>query len=90
MAFRPLSAVFGGLHPFDIEPSVTGVVSEYVMFLRMGSGVVLFDDSESSLESGLVLGANLTTWRKISCFHLQIDGLGAADLLFACHIVCMT
>ena len=80
MAVRPLSTVVGGLHPFNIEPLVTGVVFENAKF----------DDSESSLGPGLVLEANRTTWRKISYLHLQIDGLGAADLLFACHIVGMT
>ena len=90
MAVRPLSAVFGGLHPFNIDPLVTGVVFENVKFLGMGLGVALFDDSGSSLEAGLVLEANLTTWRNISYLHLQIHRSGAANLHFAGHIVCMT
>ena len=90
MAVRALSLVVGGLHLFDVEPLVTGVVFENVKFLEMGLGVELFDDSGSSPENDLVLEANLTTWRKISYLHLQINGLRAADLLFACHVVCMT
>ena len=90
VAVRPLSAVVGGLHPFNIEPLVRGVFFENVNFLGMGLGVVVFDDSEISLEPGLVLEANLTTWRRISYLHLHIDGLGAADLPFACHIICTT
>ena len=90
MAVRPFSAVVVGLHPFDVEPLVTGVLFENVKFLGMGLGVELFDGSGLSLEPDLVLEVNLTTWRKTSYLHLQINGLGAADLLFACHIVYMT
>lgn len=85
-----MSAVVGGLHPFDVELFVAGVVFENVKFLGMGLGVELFDDSDFSLEPALVLEANLTIWRKISYLHMQINGFGATDLLFACHIVCMT
>ena len=99
MAVRPSSLVFGGLHLFDVEPLVIGVVFENVKFLEMGLGVELCgdtgspldpDDTGSTLDADLVLEANLTAWGKISYLHLQINGLVAADLLFACHIVCMT
>ena len=90
VAVRLLSAVVGGLHPFNIEPLVTGVFFENVEFLGMGLGVVVFEDSELSLEPGLVLEANVTTWRRISYLHLQIVGFGAVDLPFACHIACTT
>ena len=73
MVVRPLAAMVGGLHPFDIEPLVTGVVFEQVKFSGKGLGVVLFEESGLSLEPGLVLEANLTTWRRISCLHLRID-----------------
>ena len=73
MVVRPLAAVVGGLHPFDIEPLVTGVVFEQVKFSGMGLGVVFFEESGLSLEPGLVLEANLTTWRRISYLHLRID-----------------
>ena len=87
--FRPLSAVAGGLCSFDFEPLVTCAVFEDLMFLDMRLGVALFEDSILSLEPAFVLEVKLTTWRKISYLHLQPDGLGAANLLFACHIVCM-
>ena len=88
VAVRPLLASVGGLHSFDIESLVIGVLFEDVKFLGMGLGVELFDDSTLSIEPGLVLEANLTSWRRISYWHLHIDGLGPADLPFGCHIVC--
>ena len=90
LAVRPLSAVVGDLRPFDIEPLVTCLVFEELRFLEMGLGVALFEDAGSSREPSLVLEVNLTTWRKINYLHMQTEGLGTADLLSACHIVCMT
>ena len=76
MAVRPLAAVVGGVHPFNVEPLVTGVIFENVKFLEMGFGVELFDDSGSLFEADSVLEANLTAWRKISYSHLQINVRG--------------
>lgn len=84
---RPLLAVAGGLCSFDFEPLVTCAALEDLRFLDMGLGVALFEDCILSLEPAFVLEVKLTTWRKISCLHLQPDGLGAADLLFACHVI---
>ena len=90
MDVRPFSAVVEGFHLFDVEALVAGVVFEDAEFLVMGLGVSSFDDFGLSDEPDLVLEVNLRTWRKISYLYLPINDLGAADLLFACHAVCMT